>query len=295
RLETPPIVGAGGAQAPRAAEWLAVASDRAGRVHVQADLSVPGHPNIFVIGDAAAASGPDGKPLPGVAPVAKQQGRYVANLLIARAEGKTLPAFAYCDFGAMATIGRKHAVAQVGACKLSGVSAWVLWSLAHIYFLIGSRNRLAVAMNWCWNYVTFQRGTRLITGISGSRIEDVLPAVMTAPATAAELGQSLGGQLPRTPHFHSGILSTRLPIGIGVSFLRSGTFARQVRANHRHPHQESVGHERRHQAAKRHDRTNACGQAVAGDGLDQWNRARHRAGARRRRFRHRPQRVRQAR
>ena len=162
-----------------------------------------------MIGDAAAASGPDGKPLPGVAPVAKQQGRYVANLLMARAAGKPLPAFAYRDFGAMATIGRKHAVAQVGACKLSGVSAWLLWSLAHIYFLIGSRNRLAVAMNWSWNYVTFQRGTRLITGISGSRIEDVLPAVMTAPPTAAELGYSLGGQLPRSPHVHSGILSTR--------------------------------------------------------------------------------------
>ena len=82
-----------------------------------------------------------------------------------------------------------------------GVSAWLLWSLAHIYFLIGSRNRLAVAMNWCWNYVTFQRGTRLITGISGSRIEDVLPAVMTAPATAAELGPSIGGQLASDPTF----------------------------------------------------------------------------------------------
>src|SRR6516225_2924371 len=209
RIETRTIMWAAGVKASPAAEWLAVASDRAGRVQVQADLSVPGHPNIFVIGDAAAASGPDGKPLPGVAPVAKQQGRYVANLLIARAEGKTLPAFAYRDFGAMATIGRKHAVAQVGACKLSGVSAWLLWSLAHIYFLIGSRNRLAVVMNWCWNYVTFQRGTRLITGISGSRIEDVLPAVTPAPATAAELGQPLGGQLPRAPHFHIGILSTR--------------------------------------------------------------------------------------
>ena len=147
--------------------------------------------------------------MPGVATVAKQQGRYVANLLMARAKGKTLPAFAYRDFGAMATIGRKHAVAQVGACKLSGGSAWLLWSLAHIYFLIGSRNRLAVVINWCWNYVTFQRGSRLITGISGSRIEDVLPAVMTAPATAPELGQSLGGRLPGTPHVHSGILSTR--------------------------------------------------------------------------------------
>jgi NADH dehydrogenase len=206
RIETRTIMWAAGVKASPAAEWLAVSSDRAGRVQVQADLSVPGHPNIFVIGDAAAASA-DGKPLPGIAPVAKQQGRYVANLLMARAKGKTLPAFRYRDFGAMATIGRKHAVAQLGACKLSGVSAWLLWSLAHIYFLIGSRNRLAVAMNWCWNYVTFQRGTRLITGISGSRIEDVLPAVTTAPPTAAEL--SLGGQLPRTPHFHSGILSTR--------------------------------------------------------------------------------------
>jgi len=209
RIETRTIVWAAGVKASPAAEWLAVASDRAGRVQVQADLSVPGHPNIFVIGDAAAASGPAGKPLPGVAPVAKQQGRYVANLLMARAKGKTLPTFAYRDFGAMATIGRSHAVAQVGACKLSGVWAWLLWSLAHIYFLIGSRNRLAVVMNWCWNYVTFQRGTRLITGISGSRIEDVLPAVMTAPAIAAELGHSLGDQLPRTPPVHSGILSTR--------------------------------------------------------------------------------------
>ena len=189
RIETRTIMWAAGVKASPAAEWLAVARDRAGRVQVRADLSVPGHPNIFVIGDAAAASGPDGKPLPGVATVAKQQGRYVANLLMARAKGKTLPAFAYRDFGAMATIGRKHAVAQVGACKLSGGSAWLLWSLAHIYFLIGSRNRLAVAINWCWNYITFQRGTRLITGISGSRIEDVMPAITTAPAMAGEVGE----------------------------------------------------------------------------------------------------------
>jgi len=209
RIETRTIMWAGGVRGSPAAEWLAVASDRAGRVQVQADLSVPGHPNIFVIGDAAAASGADGKPLPGVAPVAKQQGRHVANLLMARAKGKTLAAFAYRDFGAMATIGRKHAVAQIGACKLSGVSAWLLWSLAHIYFLIGSRNRLAVVINWCWNYVTFQRGARLITGISGSRIEDVPPVMTPAPAMAAEIGHSLAGQLPRPPPVHSGILSTR--------------------------------------------------------------------------------------
>jgi NADH:ubiquinone reductase (H+-translocating) len=153
-------------------------------VKVKADLSVPGHPNIFVIGDAAAVIGPDGKPLPGVAPVAKQQGCYVANLLKARSKGRTISPFRYLDFGSMATIGRKRAVAQIGAFKASGLMAWLLWSLAHIYFLIGFRNRLAVAMNWCWNYVTFQRGTRLITGISGSRIEDIMPVLSTAPALA---------------------------------------------------------------------------------------------------------------
>jgi NADH:ubiquinone reductase (H+-translocating) len=156
-------------------------------VIVQADLSVPGHPNIFVIGDTAAAVGSDGKLLPGIAPVAKQQGWYVARLLRARAQGKTLPAFHYRDLGSMATIGRKRAVAQLRLLKVSGLPAWLLWSLAHIYFLIGFRNRLAVAMNWGWNYVTFQRGTRLITGISGSRIEDVMPAVIAAPPMMAEV------------------------------------------------------------------------------------------------------------
>ena len=180
RLQTRTIVRAAGVKASPVAEWLGVASDRAGRVKVERDLSVPGHPNIFVIGDVAFATGLDGKPLPGVAPVAKQQGRYVANLLRARAEGRTLAPFRYRDVGSMATIGRKRAVAQVGIFKASGLLAWLLWSLAHIHFLIGFRNRLAVAMNWCWKYVTFERGTRLITGIQGSRIEDVTPAVITA-------------------------------------------------------------------------------------------------------------------
>jgi NADH:ubiquinone reductase (H+-translocating) len=183
-------VWAAGVKASPVADWLGAESDRAGRVKVKADLSVPGHPNVFVIGDAAAATGLDGKPLPGIAPVAKQQGCYVANLLRARIEGRTPPAFRYRDFGAMATIGRKRAVAQIGAFKVSGFVAWLLWSFAHIYFLIGFRNRLAVAMNWGWSYVTFQRGTRLITGISGSRIEDVLPAVATAPALAVSAGDA---------------------------------------------------------------------------------------------------------
>jgi NADH:ubiquinone reductase (H+-translocating) len=187
RIETRTIVWAAGVKASPAAEWLAADSDRAGRVLVQADLSVPGQPDIFVIGDAAAATGADGKPLPGVAPVAKQQGRYVADLLIARAQRRTLPPFRYRDFGSMATIGRKRAVAQLAAVKLSGVTAWLLWSLAHIYFLIGFRNRLTVALNWAWSYATFQRGTRLITGISGSRIEDIMPPLLVAPPTAVSI------------------------------------------------------------------------------------------------------------
>ncbi len=184
RIETRTIVWAAGVKASPAAEWLAAEHDHAGRVKVMADLSVPGHPDIFVIGDAAAAFGSDGKPLPGVAPVAKQQGRYVADLLIARLEGKKLPAFRYRDFGTLATIGRKRAVAQLGKLKISGLAAWLLWSLAHIYFLIGFRNRLAVALNWGWNYLTFQRGARLITGITGSRLDQIAAPSAPAPPIA---------------------------------------------------------------------------------------------------------------
>jgi NADH dehydrogenase len=153
--------------------WLGAETDRAGRVKVSPDLSVPGHPDIFVVGDTAALTDAQGNPLPGVAPVAKQQGQYVAKLLIARAAGKTVPPFRYRDFGSLATIGRKRAVVQMGRFKIKGFIAWVLWSVAHIYFLIGFRNRLIVATNWLWNYLTFQRGTRLITGMSGSRMEDM--------------------------------------------------------------------------------------------------------------------------
>src|SRR5581483_6049372 len=113
----------------------------------EADLSVPGHPEIFVIGDTALALGADGKPLPGVAPVAKQQGYYVARLLSARVKGETVAPFRYRDFGSLATIGRSRAVVQMGALKLTGFLAWVLWSVAHIYFLIGFRNRLVVVLN----------------------------------------------------------------------------------------------------------------------------------------------------
>ncbi|HVG52482.1 MAG TPA: FAD-dependent oxidoreductase, partial [Xanthobacteraceae bacterium] len=174
RIEARTIMWAAGVMASPAARWLNAGADRAGRVIVQSDLSVPGHPNIFVIGDTASL-GTDGKPLPGVAPVAKQQGYYVARLIVARLAGKSLPSFRYRDFGSLATIGRKFAVVEIGRLRLTGFIAWIFWSVAHIYFLIGFRNRAIVALNWLWNYITFQRGTRLITGISGARMDDITP------------------------------------------------------------------------------------------------------------------------
>jgi NADH:ubiquinone reductase (H+-translocating) len=173
RIEARTVIWGAGVMASPAGRWLGAETDRAGRVKVLADLSVPGHPDIFVIGDTAAANGADGQPLPGVAPVAKQQGQYVADLLRARRDGKSVPPFRYRDFGSLATIGRKRAIVQMGRFRLKGFLAWVLWSVAHIYFLIGFRNRLVVATNWLWNYLTFQRGTRLITGMSGAQMDSM--------------------------------------------------------------------------------------------------------------------------
>ncbi len=164
-IPTRTIIWAAGVMASPAGRWLRAETDRAGRVKVSADLSVPGHTDIFVIGDTAATTGSDGKLLPGVAPVAKQQGEYLARALIARQHGRRAPDFRYRDFGSLATIGRKRAIAQIGRLHLSGLPAWLLWSLAHIYFLIGFRNRFTVALNWGWSYITFERGSRLITGL----------------------------------------------------------------------------------------------------------------------------------
>ena len=154
------IVWAAGVAASPAAEWLGADRDRSGRVFVEPDLTVPGHRNIFAIGDTASASDRRGRSLPGVAPVAKQQGRFVADLILGRRVGD----FRYRDFGNLATIGRSRAVIQMGDLRLSGFSAWLIWSIAHVWFLIGFRNRLAVTLNWLWNYLTYQRSARLITG-----------------------------------------------------------------------------------------------------------------------------------
>ncbi|MBN8814379.1 MAG: NAD(P)/FAD-dependent oxidoreductase [Sphingomonas sp.] len=160
RIHTDTVIWAAGVQASPAAAWLDALADRAGRLVVRPDLTVPGYPEIFAIGDTASFKKPDGHHLPGVAPVAKQQGKHVARMI---ASGRRMP-FRYRDFGSLATIGRHRAVIHYGHLKLSGTLAWLLWCTAHIFFLAGYRNRLIVGANWLWNYLTFERGARLITG-----------------------------------------------------------------------------------------------------------------------------------
>jgi NADH dehydrogenase len=165
RVAAATIVWGAGVMASAAAQWLGAEKDRAGRVIVGDDLSVPGHPEIFCIGDTACARDVAGKPLPGLAPVAKQQGAYVARRLRRMLAGRTpLGPFRYRSWGTMATIGRRAAVADLGWVKLDGTLAWLLWSAVHVSFLIGFRNRMVVMLDWLWSYATFQSGARLITG-----------------------------------------------------------------------------------------------------------------------------------
>lgn len=137
--------------------------DAAGRVVVAPDLSVPGHPEIFVVGDLARALGGDGRPLPGVAPVAMQQGRHVARAVAARLRGRTPPAFRYFDKGSLATIGRAAAVADFGRLRFGGYPAWLAWLFIHLMYLVEFENRLLVFVQWAWNYFTRNRSARLIT------------------------------------------------------------------------------------------------------------------------------------
>ncbi|MCU0503013.1 MAG: NAD(P)/FAD-dependent oxidoreductase [Anaerolineae bacterium] len=147
------------------------ALDRAGRVIVEPDLSLAGHPEIFVIGDLAHLSSADGKLVPGVAPAAMQQGRYAAELIRRRLAGESLPAFRYQDKGSLATIGRAAAVASIGPLRLHGFLAWVMWLFIHLLYIVEFESRLLILIQWAWNYFTRNRGTRLITG------KDILPPV----------------------------------------------------------------------------------------------------------------------
>jgi NADH:ubiquinone reductase (H+-translocating) len=163
RIAARTVLWAAGIAASPLARDLGVPLDRAGRVRVEADLSVPGHPDIFVAGDLAAIES-DGKPVPGVAPAAKQMGRHVANVIRARMRGESTPAFRYRDYGNLATIGRMAAVVDLRGFGFSGLLAWWFWLAAHVFFLIGFRNRLVVLIDWAQAYWSYQRSARIILG-----------------------------------------------------------------------------------------------------------------------------------
>ena len=175
RLPAKLILWAAGVRASSAADWLGAPADRANRIQVQPDLSVPGHPEIFAIGDTVTIDAWDGKPLPGIAPAAKQQGRHVAETIAQRLRGDASRGpFRYRHAGSLATIGKRAAVIDFGWIKLRGRIAWWIWGLAHIYFLIGLRNRLTVALNWLWIYATGNRSARLITQGQQPKLGDAL-------------------------------------------------------------------------------------------------------------------------
>ena len=170
RIGAHTIIWAAGVQASPAAQWLGAEHDRLGRIFVERDLRVPDQDRIFAIGDTANVPGMDGHALPAIAPVAKQQGRCVADQILGRCSGP----FTYRSFGNLATIGRKRAVIDWGHHQQSGFLAWLIWSFAHIWFLIGFRSRIAVGLGWLWNYLTYQRSARLITGDASSDLPQSL-------------------------------------------------------------------------------------------------------------------------
>jgi len=168
RIAARTILWAAGVAASPLGKQIGVPLDRAGRIRVQNDLSVPGHPEVFVAGDLASLE-VDGKVVPGVAPAAKQMGNRAADNILAGINGRATSPFRYRDWGALATIGRHSAVAQLPTFRLSGILAWWFWLLLHIFFLIGFRSRLIVLINWAWAYFTFERGARIILGNENQR------------------------------------------------------------------------------------------------------------------------------
>jgi NADH dehydrogenase len=171
RIETRMVVWAAGVGGSPLASALGVELDRLGRVTVEADLSLPGHPEVFVIGDIGAAAGEDGEPLPGLAAVAQQEGRWAARNIALSVAARQREPFRYRDRGTMATIGRGAAVAEIAGLQLRGAIAWLTWLFVHILLLIGFRNRVMVMLQWAWSYLTWQRGARLITGEVGATLD----------------------------------------------------------------------------------------------------------------------------
>ncbi|WP_428926102.1 NAD(P)/FAD-dependent oxidoreductase [Marinibacterium sp. SX1] len=185
RIPARTTIWAAGVKASHAARWLGLEGDRAGRVAVQEDLSIEDHPEIFVLGDTAAVTNVDGKPVPGIAPAAKQQGEYVARKVLSQLGQRRDPGrFRYRHRGSLATIGRKAAVADFGFIRLKGTLAWWFWGVAHIYFLIGARHRVAVAMSWLWSHVFREKSSRLITQTKPTA--PLSPAAPTSPPLLSE-------------------------------------------------------------------------------------------------------------
>ena len=184
RIEARTVLWAAGVRANSLGKLLADAlgaeTDRSGRVLVNPDLTVPGHRDVFVIGDLAHVKGDDGKPVPGVAPAAMQQGRYVARVLKHRLEGVATRDFHYFDKGTLATIGRNAAVADFGRIHMDGFVAWLAWLFIHLLYVVGFRNRLLVALQWGFQYITFNRGARLITGSVQPARPESRPELSTA-------------------------------------------------------------------------------------------------------------------
>jgi putative oxidoreductase len=185
RIEARTVLWAAGVVASPAARWMGAQADNAGRVKVAADLSVPGLPDVFVIGDTALSLAWNGQPVPGLAPAAKQGGEYVARVIRARIEGRRQPGpFVYRHLGSLATIGRKAAVADFGWLRLWGAPAWWLWGLVHVGFLVGMRNRMSVMFDWFWAYLTYRSGTRLITGAAEAAQAGAVDAPVAVRAAA---------------------------------------------------------------------------------------------------------------
>jgi NADH dehydrogenase len=193
RIEAHTVIWAGGVTMPPVAKTIAgrtqAETDRAGRIKVNADLTIPGYSDIYVAGDLASLAGADGKPLPGVAQVAMQQGAYAAKAIggKARGEERSLPPFAYCDKGTLAVIGRGSAVANIFGLHVSGLPAWLVWAFIHVLYLVGFESRVTVFIKWAIQALTFNRSARLITGaaatdfdfsqaVNGASVADVRPA-----------------------------------------------------------------------------------------------------------------------
>jgi len=192
RIAASTMVWAAGVVASPSGGWIEAKRDRAGRVRVEPDLSVPGQPEVFAVGDVASVTDPAGRPVPGNAPAAKQMGRYVGKAIAARALGRPAPPpFAYRHHGDLATIGRRSAVVALDGMRLTGLIGWWFWGVAHVWYLIGFRSRVVVSFEWLWSYLTFQRGARLITG-DGTDAAGARAAADVEPVPANNAAPSRG-------------------------------------------------------------------------------------------------------